>query len=361
MLYNTLHQSLKNRDLLNLTNMVGKQSFDISVVVPVYNGGLKLQDCIRSLLESEFDGKFEVIVVDDGSTDESIEHIRDLPVTILRQENKGAAGARNAGARTARSDNLVFVDSDVVVQVDTLQKIYEHLQGDDVNYVGVLYSLEPRNGRWIHQYKALWNYFYDYQFPFSSAESKSKIRGTFLSGGAEAYKRKTFESLGGYNEGIKGVGVEREWLFNMLVKRFPKDSIISDPSIMTQHHFPDFFPILRNSFVRTSELMRLIRNESYRQPFVRRNFVRVASSSFTTLSLIGALVLSIVFQSSLPFLIPLVGFLAFLTLHKPMFTHAFYEKGSVFTFFAIAVALVHISVISLGSIDGFFRSLGVRG
>jgi glycosyltransferase involved in cell wall biosynthesis len=86
---------------------------DISVIIPVYNGVKYLAEAIESVLAQTLE-PLEIIVVDDGSTDRSLEIAGQfLPrVTIVRQENKGAGAARNTGVRVATGGYFAFLDAD---------------------------------------------------------------------------------------------------------------------------------------------------------------------------------------------------------------------------------------------------------
>lgn len=99
-----------------------KQPF-ISVIVPVFNGGKCLEQCLDALLPSLYPF-CEVIVVDDGSTDNSVEISRQRGASVYHMTRQsGPAAARNHGASKARGDVLLFVDADVVVRSDTLARI----------------------------------------------------------------------------------------------------------------------------------------------------------------------------------------------------------------------------------------------
>ena len=83
----------------------------LSVIVPVYNGGNTLKQCIRSIVGQTYTD-FELIIVNDGSTDESLAIAEqyakeDARVRVLTQENKGVSAARNYGIQEARDRKSV--------------------------------------------------------------------------------------------------------------------------------------------------------------------------------------------------------------------------------------------------------------
>ena len=95
----------------------------ISVIVPNYNRSDLISSCLEAINRSSY-SNFEIIVVDDGSTDDSIEVIKKHDCRLLKmKENRGPAAARNAGAEVARGDIILFTDSDVCLKEDTLRLI----------------------------------------------------------------------------------------------------------------------------------------------------------------------------------------------------------------------------------------------
>lgn len=99
----------------------------ISVVVPVYNSTAYLEKCIQSILKQSYD-TWELILVDDGSTDESgsicDKYAREYAnIKCIHQENRGVSMARNAGIEASRGEFLSFVDSDDVVSAEYLEHL----------------------------------------------------------------------------------------------------------------------------------------------------------------------------------------------------------------------------------------------
>lgn len=86
---------------------------EVSVVVPAYNAAETLSLCLAALSAQDFPAhRYEVIVVDDGSTDATAEIARDAGALVLSQANAGPAAARNRGAQAARGELLLFTDAD---------------------------------------------------------------------------------------------------------------------------------------------------------------------------------------------------------------------------------------------------------
>ncbi len=104
------------------------EPFDqFSIIVPVYNGAETLRDCLTEVVNQEYPkDRFEVIVVDDGSTDDTAAIASTFPVRLIRLPlNRGRIEARNRGAREARFDTLVFNDVRVLPERRLLQAICE--------------------------------------------------------------------------------------------------------------------------------------------------------------------------------------------------------------------------------------------
>lgn len=107
-----------------------------SVIVPVYNVEAYLDDCLSSLQAQDF-ADFEVICVNDGSTDRSREILSEwagkMPqIRVIDRVNGGLSAARNTGLETASGDYVVFVDSDDWVEPTMLSRLAEEAHGEDM-------------------------------------------------------------------------------------------------------------------------------------------------------------------------------------------------------------------------------------
>lgn len=134
----------------------------ISVIVPVYNTALYLEACLDSILNQTFTD-FEIIIVDDGSTDSSWEICcryakRDARIHLIQQTNQGLSAARNRGLDAASGDYIGFCDSDDYMDIEMLASLYEAIRKDHsqmavcgivlVDENGVIVEDWQRAGRW---------------------------------------------------------------------------------------------------------------------------------------------------------------------------------------------------------------------
>lgn len=111
-----------------------------SILIPVYNVEAYLDDCLRSVLAQTFTG-YEVIAVDDGSTDRGSDLLeqyktafaqQSIPYTVIHQENKGLGAARNTALDNATGEYVLYLDSDDMLQPQALEVLDTHLHGEDI-------------------------------------------------------------------------------------------------------------------------------------------------------------------------------------------------------------------------------------
>jgi glycosyltransferase involved in cell wall biosynthesis len=114
-----------------------QEGLELSVIVPVYNSERSLSKCVRSFCEADFpEEKYEVVIVDDGSTDNSYKIARGLKDTfaatikICEQSHRGPAAARNAGIKNAVGRIVLFTGADCVATRELLQR---HVTGHAVH------------------------------------------------------------------------------------------------------------------------------------------------------------------------------------------------------------------------------------
>ena len=173
----------------------------VSVVVPAYQASAHLGACLAALRSSTYPPR-EIIVVDDGSTDGTPGVAAQAQARYVRIADGpcGPAAARNAGARCAEGDVLLFVDADVAVHADTLSRIAGHLERHpDLAAVFGSYDDQPTHGGIISRYRNLLHHFVHQH----SAQEAS----TFWAG-CGAVRRGIFLAAGGFDERYRRPSIE---------------------------------------------------------------------------------------------------------------------------------------------------------
>lgn len=101
----------------------------ISVIIPTFNRKEKVVGAVESVLQQDYDN-FELIVVDDGSTDGTKEYLEGefKNIKVIRQENKGVSGARNLGIKESKGEYIAFLDSDDRWLADKLSRQISYMQ-----------------------------------------------------------------------------------------------------------------------------------------------------------------------------------------------------------------------------------------
>ncbi len=116
----------------------------ISIIIPAYNEEKDILECLESLHSQSYKN-FEIIIVDDSSTDNTIKIVNDFAkknrkIKILKQQHKGPGAARNLASKSASGDILVLIDADMTFKQDYLEKLIKPLE--DKKIIGTTHELE---------------------------------------------------------------------------------------------------------------------------------------------------------------------------------------------------------------------------
>jgi hypothetical protein len=168
----------------------------LSVVVPVRNGGRNFEHCLRRLRDSHWTD-FELIVVDDGSTDDSAAIARAAGAIVVRiAAPRGPAAARNLGAQAASAPLIFFLDADVSVHRETLGRAVTHLSADPgLSALFGSYDDAPAAPGLVSQYRNLLHHFVHQQGPFVD---DIRPAHTFWTG-CGTIRRDVFLQFGGFD------------------------------------------------------------------------------------------------------------------------------------------------------------------
>ena len=170
---------------------------DISIVVPVHNGAATLRSALEALQRAPGPRR-ELIVVDDGSTDSSAAIAESIGVRVVRHaQRRGCGDARNTGAKHTTAHILVFVDSDVAIAPDALERIVSFL-AENPNYAAVFgsYDFKPGDPGFVSQYRNLLH-----RFIHQNGKRDSETFWT----GLGAVRRAAFQSVGGFRQNFNPI------------------------------------------------------------------------------------------------------------------------------------------------------------
>ena len=142
----------------------------LSIIVPIYNVAPFLRKCVDSLLAQDI-SDYEIILVDDGSTDDSgaiadeltaypqpLPERRGVLMKVIHQENKGLSAARNTGIAVAQGEYIMFVDSDDYLQPNVLRTLMEQIERNNLDVLRFRYQNVKESGEAFAPYKDMTNY-----------------------------------------------------------------------------------------------------------------------------------------------------------------------------------------------------------
>lgn len=141
----------------------------LSIIVPIYNVAPYLRKCVDSLLAQDI-SDYEIILVDDGSTDDSgaiadeslnahsQSPIANCQIKVVHQLNRGLSAARNTGISLATGNYILFVDSDDYLQPNTLGTLLQQAERDNLDVLRFRYQNVNENGEVFAPYKDMTNY-----------------------------------------------------------------------------------------------------------------------------------------------------------------------------------------------------------
>jgi glycosyltransferase involved in cell wall biosynthesis len=285
-----------------------------SVIIPVYNGAKTIKRCLNSVLISFYNEDYEIIVVDDASQDDSSLIVKEMGIKVIQLEkNHGPSGARNMGARHANGEILFFIDSDVLLFKDAIQKINQFLKTKK-KFVSVSCNFHPN----CEMKDAISLYKHMYMC-YSIIDHPDSVSWVFTS--ALAIKRKVFEQIGGFNEALRNN--EDDFMGRELISR--DYQLGFDRNIYIHHlHKYTFYSFFKEEFKRTRTLLVFKYTTIMRKVKMMKN--NNAGNILLSILFFPFLVLSFVFIP-FHFSIPLSALLIFYLLNTRFLFFCLKQKG----------------------------------
>jgi GT2 family glycosyltransferase len=201
-----------------------------SVVIPAYNAKASISKCLDGLVNQSIDrSEYEVIVVDDGSTDSTADIVQDFEnVRLIKQDNQGPASARNNGAKHATGDIILFTDSDCIPEKNWIEQMIRPFN-DNAEIVGVkgIYKTDQKEliARFVQA---------EYEDKYDVLKRDQYI--DFVDTYSAGFKRKVFLEFGGYDTSFPVACAEDvELSFRMFSRGY---KMVFNPNAIVSHRHP---------------------------------------------------------------------------------------------------------------------------
>ncbi|MBN1879986.1 exopolysaccharide biosynthesis polyprenyl glycosylphosphotransferase [bacterium] len=239
---------------------------EISVIVPAYNAEARIGECLKALNNQTLSrDSYEIIVVNDGSTDNTGGIAKDAGVIVIDQTNQGPAIARNEGVKRAGGDIVVFTDSDCIADPDFLAEMTRPFSDSSVMGVKGAYR--------THQTR-IWARFAQVEFMERYAKLSRSDSIDFVDSYAAAFKRLVFCQVGGFDAHFPVANNEDVDLSYKIARLGHK--MVFNPDAIVYHTHPDSLKVY----------LKLKFSRAYWRMLVYRKFPeKIVSDSYTPQSL----------------------------------------------------------------------------
>jgi len=231
----------------------------ISVILPTYNRAQFLKDAIDSVLAQTY-RDFELIVVDDGSSDSTREVFNgfcdERVVYLAHRNNKGAAAARNTGIQHAKGKYIAFIDDDDVWMPNKLEKLVEKISAS-VERVGVIYAWQEVRSR--KDDSLMW---------MVTPKMKGNLKGEFLYGqkiGGIPFliRKKCFDTVGLFDESLMAA---QDWDMLKRIADYYEFDFVPEVLTIVYRHREQISTNLKNLIKGRERMVEKYREEFSRSP-----------------------------------------------------------------------------------------------
>lgn len=277
-----------------------------SVVVPAFNAEKTIGKCLEALERQGFRG-YEVIVVDDGSRDNTGEVAKQFPkARVVREENAGPAVARNNGAKNAKGEIVVFTDSDCIAEPNWLEEMLKPFA--DKRVAGV-------QGRYKSGRRGLIARIIQLEIEKSYAKMGKQDSIDFIATYSAAYRKIVFEKLGGFDTSFPMASGE-DTDFSFRVHESGQKMVFNPNAIVHHAHPTSLWKYLKTKFFRAFWRAKVYKKhrgkmvkDSYTSQSIKLQlllfYLAIASLALFALGINGLLYsgicLALLFISGLPF------------------------------------------------------------
>ncbi|MFH1587675.1 MAG: glycosyltransferase [Candidatus Diapherotrites archaeon] len=316
----------------------------ISVIVPAYNAGKNIGECLKSLKDQDTKHNYEIIVVDDGSTDDTEKIASKNNVELISQKNKGPATARNSGAMAAKGEIVVFIDSDCVATKNWLDEMAAPFA--DPKVAGVQGAYLTKQMEIVAKYVQI-----EIEERYERLKKHKSI--DFVGSYSAAYRKSVFDEVGGFDESFPiASGEDPDLSFKISKKKY---KLVFNPKAKVYHQHPtSMLEYLYTKFYRAYWRIRLY--SKHKEKIISDSYTpqRLKIQIIIFYAFAISLVLGIFFRPLI--LISAISLLIFLISSIPF---AIYASRKDFTVAILSpiFLLLRSAVFSGGLIYGFLREV----
>lgn len=314
----------------------------ISIVIPIYNGKDEIGHALEALLSQDYDGKKEIIVVDDGSVDGTAEVVKKYKgITYLPQAHQGPAVARNRGAKKAQGEIILFTDADCVPKKNWIAEMIRPFK--DRNIVGVQGVYKTRQTELMARFSQIE---IEERYERMGISQYIDFIGTY----AAAYRKSIFDQFGGFDESFPTAsGEDAEFSYRL---HAAGHKMVFNPSAIVYHQHPQTLAhYLRVKFWRAY----------WRVLLYKKHAKKMSADSYTPQGLkvhiglfylfVASLFLSVVFDG---FLVPVAIYVLFFIVTLPFSVKSFRKDKAVGIISPFVLQLRSL-VFSLGLVEGMVK------
>ena len=198
----------------------------ISIIIPNHNSAKTIGLCLSAARASAYDN-FEIVVVDDCSTDNSVDVITEYACRLIRlQEHGGASKARNSGAENSSGEVLFFIDADCLLQPDTLAKAAAaYREEGPAVVIGGTYTWLPYDLNFFSIFQSVYIHY---------SETKKTLNPDYVATHAMLIAKDLFQQNGGFDEQFMPILEDVEFSHRLRKKG---TRLLMKPDIQVQHVF----------------------------------------------------------------------------------------------------------------------------
>ena len=281
----------------------------ISVVIPAYNSEKTIDSTIKALLKQNYPkNKYEIIVVDDGSTDKTVDVVSKFPVKLIKLKHKGPANARNVGAKRSKGNIILFTDADCVPDKNWIKNMTEPFK--DPQIVGVSGTYKTLNS------DKLMARFVGYEIEYRHEKMKKQKYIDFIGTFSAGYRRNIFLKFKGFDTRFKTSSGEDPELSYRIAKSGLK--MVFQKKAFVRHFHPDtiwkylkqkYYRAVWRNFMYWRKHRDKILSDSYTGKMM---FPQIFLSGMLSLLIIGLIFIDYIELSSIWLIPPLILLIAIL-------------------------------------------------